>query len=135
MIDKAVLCIKGRRIADCFGLCLISLIVSALHVCIYRQTINNLSGINEICQGYSKDIASQDKEYWARSMKKLVQKSFSTIFLLCFMSINIIYLLFFQLSKVDFSLQAATHMSARTRLIICLYTILCVFMLNFDLVM
>lgn len=68
-------------------------------------------------------------------MKKLVQKSFSTIFLLCFMSINIIYLLFFQLSKVDFSLQAATHMSARTRLIICLYTILCVFMLNFDLVM
>ena len=50
IIDKAVLCIKGQRIADCFGLSLISLIVSALHVCIYQQTDNNLSGINDISQ-------------------------------------------------------------------------------------
>lgn len=70
MIDKAVLCIKGQRIAGCFGLCLINLIVSALHVRIYQQTINNLSGINDISQWYSKDITRQDKGYWARSMKK-----------------------------------------------------------------
>lgn len=63
MIDKAMLCMKGQRIADCFGLCLINLIVSALHVCIYQQTINSLSGINGISQSYSKDIASQNKGY------------------------------------------------------------------------
>jgi len=39
MIHKAVLCIKGQRIAGSFGLCLINLIVSVLFVCIYDKLL------------------------------------------------------------------------------------------------
>lgn len=70
-------------------------------------------------------------------MKKRIQNSFNTVFfaLVHVYIYNFIYLLIFQLSKVDFALQRAAHMSAKNRPIICLYTILCVFTLHFDLVM
>lgn len=57
-------------------------------------------------------------------MKKHVQRSFSYIFALHHVyKYNFIYLRIFQLSKVDFALQTAAHMSAKPRLFV--YNIVC----------